>query len=113
MGCSGTIDNLLIDRMVSEDSTRGRRNLSMAWIDVKKAYDSVDHKWLVKMMSIYRFPEWVGKVVRGLCSSWNKKIVAKTTRGIEMSEVIKFNKGLPQGDALCPRLFTICLSPVV
>ena len=41
MGCSGTIDNLLIDRMVSEDSTRGRRNMSMAWIDVKKAYDSV------------------------------------------------------------------------
>ena len=37
VGCSGTIDNLLIDRMVSEDSTRGRRNLSMAWIDVKKA----------------------------------------------------------------------------
>ena len=37
VGCSGTIDNLLIDRMVSEDSTRGRRNLCMAWIDVKKA----------------------------------------------------------------------------
>ena len=23
-----------------------------------------------------------------------------------------FKKGLPQGDALCPRLFTICLNPV-
>lgn len=41
--CSGTVDNLLIDRMVRQDSQRGRRNLSMAWIDVKKAYDSVDH----------------------------------------------------------------------
>jgi len=45
--CSGTIDNpLLIDRMVCQDSQRGRRNLSMVWIDVKKAYDSVDHRWL-------------------------------------------------------------------
>ena len=44
VGCSGTIDNLLIDRMVCEDSKRKKRNLSMAWIDVKKAYDSVDHK---------------------------------------------------------------------
>ena len=112
VGCSGTIDSLLIDRMVSEDSTRGRRSLSMAWIDVKKAYDWVDHKWLVKMMSVHRFPEWVGKVVRGLCSSWNTRIVAKTKQGSEISEVINFNKGLPQGDALCPRLFTVCLNPV-
>ena len=98
VGCSGTIDNLLIDRMVSEDSTRGRRNLSMAWTDKKKAYDSVYHKWLVKMMSAHKFPEWGGKVARGLCSSWNTRIVAKTKEGSEMSEVI-FNKGLPQGEA--------------
>ena len=31
--CSGTIDNLLIDRTVCQDCERGRRNLSMAWID--------------------------------------------------------------------------------
>ena len=44
--CSGTTDNLLIDRMVCQDSQRGRRNISMAWIDVHKAYDSVSHNWL-------------------------------------------------------------------
>ena len=32
--CSGTVDNLLIDRMVYEDAQRGKRNLSMAWIDL-------------------------------------------------------------------------------
>ena len=26
--------------------------------------------------------------------------------------MISFNRGLPQGDALCPRLFTLCLNPV-
>ena len=25
---------------------------------------------------------------------------------------IRFLKGLPQGDALCPRLFTVCLNPI-
>ena len=34
--CSGTADNLLIDRMVCQDSQRGRRNISMAWIDVRR-----------------------------------------------------------------------------
>ena len=28
--CSGTVDNLLIDRMVLQDAQRGRRNL--AWL---------------------------------------------------------------------------------
>ena len=37
------VDNLLIDRMVCEDAQRGKRNLSMAWIDVAKAYDFFDH----------------------------------------------------------------------
>ena len=35
-----------------------------------------------------------------------------TRNGREASEVIKFRKGLPQGDALCPRLFTVCLNPI-
>ena len=34
-GCSGTVDNLLIDRIVTFDCDRRRRNLSVAWIDVK------------------------------------------------------------------------------
>ena len=49
VGCSGTTDNLLIDRMVTLDCHRGKRNLSMAWVDVRKAYDSVDYTWLAKV----------------------------------------------------------------
>ena len=41
--CSGAVDNLIIDRMACQDAERGHRNLSMAWIDVSKAHDSVDH----------------------------------------------------------------------
>lgn len=111
-GCSGTMDNLLIDRMVTQDCHRRRRNLSMAWIDVSKAYDSVAHKWLRKMMNIHRFPVWICNIISNLTKSWNTRIVAKTSHGQEQSDMIKFNKGLPQGDALCPRLFTLCLNPV-
>ena len=31
--CSGTTDNLLVDRMVCHDSRNSRKNVSMAWID--------------------------------------------------------------------------------
>ncbi|PFX28822.1 Retrovirus-related Pol polyprotein from type-1 retrotransposable element R2 [Stylophora pistillata] len=111
-GWSGTTDNLLIDRTVALDCHRRRRNLSVAWIDVKKAYDSVDHSWLNGVMTLHRFPTWLCKVIAKLCKSWNTKIVAITREGRQTSERIKFNRGLPQGDALCPRLFTVCLNPV-
>ena len=39
-------------------------------------------------------------------------MVATTKQGRETSESIRFLKGLPQGDALCPRLFTVCLNPI-
>ncbi|PFX32844.1 Retrovirus-related Pol polyprotein from type-1 retrotransposable element R2 [Stylophora pistillata] len=111
-GFSGTIDNLLIDRTVALDCHRRRRNLSMAWIDVKKAYDSVDHSWLNGVMTLLKFPTWLCKVIAKLCKSWNTKVVAITREGRQTSERIKFNRGLPQGDALCLRLFTVCLNPV-
>ena len=110
--CSGTMDNLLVDRMVCQDSQRGRRNLSMAWVDVRKAYDSVDHKWLKEMFALHRFPTWIGNLIARLCGRWNTKITAVTKHGVEISERIAFRKGLPQGDALCPRLFTLCLNPI-
>ena len=111
-GCSGTVDNLLIDRVVTLDFQRRRRNLSMAWVDVKKAYDSVDLEWLGKMMVLHRFLKLLCEVICKLSKSWNTRIVANTVQGQVVSEPIVFKKGLPQRDALCPRLFTICLNPV-
>ena len=110
--CSGTTDNLLIDRMVLQDCVLGRRNLSMAWIDMKKAYDSVDHGWLCNAMRLHKFPQWISDTIKNICASWNTKIIARTKNGIEISEPIRFKRVLPQGDTLCPRLFTSCLNPV-
>ena len=111
-GCSGTIDNLLIDQMVTLDCHRKKRNLSMGWVDVKKAYDSIDHGWLEEMMIIHRFPTWLCRTTKYLSRSWSTRIVVTTRNGREASEIIKFRKGRPQGDALCPRLFTVCLNPI-
>ena len=42
-GSSGTKDQLLIDKTVLKDCNKRHANLSMAWIDHKKAYDFVPH----------------------------------------------------------------------
>ena len=64
------------------------------------------------MMLLHRFPDWVCGSVRNLSRSWNTRIVVTTKKGREASETIRFRKGLPQGDAHCPRLFTVCLNPI-
>jgi len=84
----------------------------MAWVDVAKADDSVGREWLDKMMILHRFPTWLKNVTSKLSESWNTRIQCKTDKGAETSDVIRFRSGLPQGDALCPRLFTLCMNPV-
>lgn len=84
----------------------------MAWIHVRKAYDSVHHGWLRQIMRVQRFSDWMCEVVSKLCAYWNTRVVTKTKSGSERSELTCFNTGLSQGDALCPRLFTLCLNPV-
>ena len=110
--CSGSTDNLLIDRMVCQDAQRGKRNISMAWVAVKKAYDSVDHRWLVEMFKRHRFAEWFGVLIQKRAASWNTGIVITTEMGRERSNVIRFRSDLPQDDALCPTLFTLYLNPI-
>ena len=63
---------------------------------------------LCAMTDVHRLPIWLGGK---LCASWNTRVVATTSQGRETSRKIRFMKGLPQGDALCPRLFTLCLNP--
>ena len=50
-------------------------------------------------------------MIRNLSGCWNTRITANTKKGSETSGPIRFTKGLPQGDALCPLLFTLCLNP--
>ena len=42
----GAKDQLLIDTTVLKDSKKRHNNLSMAWIDYKKAYNFVPHSWI-------------------------------------------------------------------
>ena len=83
----------------------------MAWVDVAKAYDSIDHQWLDEMMILHRFPTWLRNVTSKLSASWNTRIQGKTDKGAGTSDVIRFRSGLPLGDALCPRLFTLYMNP--
>ena len=49
---SGTKDQLLIDTAVLQDCKKRRTNLAMAWMDYKKAYDSVPHSSIMETLEV-------------------------------------------------------------
>ena len=73
-GSNGTLDNLLIDKTVQENARDHRRNMACAWVDVRKAYDSVDHKVLRVVLQMHKFPvtliNVIMKVVKERLLGW-------------------------------------------
>ena len=49
-GNKGCTDGLLIDQMPMGEAKDQRGTMSIAWIDYQKTFDSVPHRWLLKML---------------------------------------------------------------
>ena len=49
----GTNDLLYIDWAVIREVTSRKKNLAMAWIDYKKAYDMVPHSWIKECLDLF------------------------------------------------------------
>ena len=45
-GSYGCKEILLLNKVILNDVKKRKRNLSMAWIDYQKAFDSVPHDWI-------------------------------------------------------------------
>ena len=52
-GSYGCKDQLLINQMIIKDCKSKHINLSMAWIGYPKAFDSVPHSWILKVLDSY------------------------------------------------------------
>ena len=44
----------MINAAILENCHKKHKNLSMAWIDYKKAFDSVPHSWILKCLDMYK-----------------------------------------------------------
>ena len=51
-GSKGCKDQLMISKPIYEDCRRRNKNLSIAWIDYQKAFDSVPRSWVEKSIEL-------------------------------------------------------------
>ena len=83
-GSRGTKDQLLIDKAVSKDYKKRHTNLSMAWIDYKKAYDFVPHSWINECMELlFGIAENVRKFLEKSMEQWKLSL---TSNGEDLGE---------------------------
>ena len=69
-GSRGTNDLLYIDRTVIKVVKSRNKNLEMAWIDYKKAYDILPHSWIRECLDLFGVAENINSLLVTSMDKW-------------------------------------------
>ncbi|XP_062532919.1 uncharacterized protein LOC134201693 [Bombyx mori] len=109
-GSRGTKELLLIDAVAGQQVKRNRRNFSAAWIDYKKAFGSVPHTWLKRVLELYKIDDTVRDFLGACMGQWSTMLSLSGVRLSAVEDRIKVNRGIFQGDCLIPLWFCLALN---
>ena len=102
----------MISKTIYEDCRRRNKNLSIAWIDYRKAFDRVPHRWVEKSIELVGLNSKIVRFCKLSMEKWNTRFILKTKREVMESQAIQIQRGIFQGDSLSPLLFCIALIPL-
>jgi len=102
-------DNLRANFFVKKHCKQNNLDSVLISLDAKKAFDSVDHKYIANTLEAYGF----GKSFINIFKILYKDITARILINGFKSEVIKIKRGVKQGDALSCAIFIICIDPLI
>ena len=97
----GAKHQLLVDRAVARDCKNRHTNLCTAWINYKRAYDSLPHKWILECLELYMI------FIQNSMGMWKITLEAN----LRPIAQVNIKCGIYQGDVLSPLLFCIGLRP--
>ena len=69
-GSRGTNDLPYVDRAVTKEVKSRNKNLAVAWIDYKKAFDMVPHSWIVECLDLFRVAENIKSLLVNSMGKW-------------------------------------------
>ena len=93
----------MIDKAVLKDCKKRHTNLSMAWIDNRKAYDLVSHGQVNECMEMFGIAKNLRTFLKKKMQQWGLSL---TTNGEDLGEV-NVKRRIFQGDNLSPLLFVL------
>ena len=110
--CYGCKDQLMINNTILENCKKRKKNLSTAWIDYKKAFDSVPHSWILKCLQMYKIHPVLITFIEESMNQWKTNMTLVHKEGVLETGPIRIKRALLQGDSLSPLLFTMSLNPL-
>ena len=75
-----------------------KRNLTTAWLNVRKEYDSLEHTWIIAVLEKLKIASNIRKTMENSMRHWHTTIELS---GASIASV-KINRGIFQGDSLSP-----------
>ena len=84
-----------------------------AWIDYKKAFDSVPHSWILACLKMYKINPVLTTFIEASMRQWKTNMVLVHESGVLETGPISIKRGIFQGDSLSPLLFTMSLNPLM
>uniref|UniRef100_A0A0N5C9P5 Reverse transcriptase domain-containing protein n=1 Tax=Strongyloides papillosus TaxID=174720 RepID=A0A0N5C9P5_STREA len=105
-----TLNQILEFCTIIQTSREYKKDLYAIFIDIRKAFDSVNHSWLLYSLAINNFDEELVKRIEALYRSPK----ATFSTGINNSyTTIEVKSGIRQGDTLSPKLFILLLEIIL
>ena len=104
----GTMDQLLIDKMIIKNCKRRKTGLGMAWIDYRKAFDMIPHSWILKCLRLFGAAENMVHYIGKSMGQWQVELSANGN----ILGTVNVRRGIFQGDSLSPLLFVVTLIPL-
>ncbi|KAI5731448.1 hypothetical protein M8J77_010139 [Diaphorina citri] len=126
-GAKGCKEQLIIDSVILKHAQNKNRNLSCCYVDYQKAYDSVPHAWLLKVLELYKVHPKIIKLLGNLMNTWRTAIHLQIENQTEQNNkrpgkeqhittnatpIIQITRGIFQGDSLSPIWFCLALNPL-
>ncbi|VDO07638.1 unnamed protein product [Haemonchus placei] len=111
-GVWGCTHAQILDQTIVKDAERHKNELHMLWVDMTKAYDSLQHgaiKWAVRQWSV---PSDVRRLLSTLMSLQTVRYCGYTNGRQVKSRPLQIRNGLMQGDTLSPLLFCLTIAPL-
>ena len=109
-GSFGAKDQLLINKLLTEDCRTRHKSLSMVWIDYQKAYDSVPHSWLLQCLQMHNISPVLCRFLSCVMKSWRTSMVLSCENSTIKTRLMQIRRGIFQGDSLLPLLFCMALN---
>ena len=76
--------------------------MSCAWIDYKKAFDSLPHERILRSLELFKVSPRVAGFLKHNMKNWKTQLIITHESGSLMSDNINIKRGIFQGESLSP-----------